>query len=215
MMGGMIPELKSSSKRIGQLYPVLLDYHGNIIDGQHRYSVDEGWRTIRLEHIRTEKDRLIARIISNTVRRSVPAKEKTELLAKLGEIYLNDGVEPGRIAYKIAEETGMSYTWVTRYLPDKFKNCVQSERRAGAVIRRRTGEDPKRCVISFELEEPPQGAVAIKAYGNTNFVNIMLEKQFYRKLEETAERLEITPDKLIYNAILLLMKNVGKEKHKS
>jgi ParB-like chromosome segregation protein Spo0J len=47
----MIPELKSSSKRIGQSYPVLLDYYGNIIDGEHRYSVDEGWRTIRLEHI--------------------------------------------------------------------------------------------------------------------------------------------------------------------
>ena len=90
-MGGMIPELKSSSKTIGQLYPVLLDYHGNIIDGQHRYGVDEGWRTMRLEHIRTEKDRLIAHIISNTVRRSVPRREKTELLAKLGEIYLNEG----------------------------------------------------------------------------------------------------------------------------
>jgi len=83
MRRGMISELKSSSKRVGQLYPVLLDYHGNIIDGQHRYSVDEGWRTMRLEHIRTEKDRLIARIISNTVRRTVPSREKTELLAKL------------------------------------------------------------------------------------------------------------------------------------
>jgi hypothetical protein len=126
----MIPELKSSSKRIGQLYPVLLDYHGNIIDGEHRYSVDEGWRTIRLEHIQTEKDRLIARIISNTIRRSVPAKEKTELLAKLGEIYLNEGVEPGRIANKITEETGMSYRWVAKYLPDRFKDRLQLERRA-------------------------------------------------------------------------------------
>lgn len=56
-----ISELKSSSERVGQLYPVLVDYHGNIIDGEHRYGADEGWRTIRLEHIRTEKDRLIAR----------------------------------------------------------------------------------------------------------------------------------------------------------
>jgi hypothetical protein len=86
--------LKFSSKRIGQLYPVLLDYHGNIIDGQHRYSVDGDWRTIRLEHIRTEKDCLIVRIISNTVRRSVPRREKTELLSKLDEIYVNEGVEP-------------------------------------------------------------------------------------------------------------------------
>jgi hypothetical protein len=59
--------LRLSSRRVGRLYPVLLDYRGNIIDGEHRYGVDEGWRTMRLEHIRTEKDRLIAHIISNTV----------------------------------------------------------------------------------------------------------------------------------------------------
>jgi hypothetical protein len=168
--------------------------------------VEKGWRTIRLEHIRTEKDRLIARIISNTVRRTVPSREKTMLLNRLGEIYLNEGVEPGKIAYKIAEETGMSHRWVVKYLPNKFKDSLQSER-AGSAARRATGEDPKRRAISFELEEPPKGAVAIKAYGNTNFVNVMLEKQFYKQLEEKAERLETTPDKLIYNAILLILKN--------
>jgi hypothetical protein len=210
MRSGMIPELKSSSKRIGQLYPILLDYDGNIIDGQHRYSMDKGWRTMRLEHIRTEKDRLIARIISNTVRRTVPSREKTELLGKLGEIYLSEGVEPGRIAYRIAEETGMSYRWAAKYLPEKFKESLQSERRSGAVARCATGDLKSRRAISFELEEPPQGAVAIKAYGNTNFVNIMLEKQFYKQLEEKAERLETTPDKLIYNAIRLILKNLSR-----
>jgi hypothetical protein len=65
----MIAELRSSSEGIGQRYPILVDHHGNIIDGEHSYGADEGWRTIRLDHIRTEKDRLIARIISNTVRR--------------------------------------------------------------------------------------------------------------------------------------------------
>jgi hypothetical protein len=142
---------------------------------------------MRLKHVRTEKGRLIARIISNTVRRSAPRREKTELLAKLGEMYVNEGVESGRIAYKIAEETGMSHRWVVKYLPNKFKDSLQSER-AGSAARRATAEDPKRRAISFKLEEPPKGAVAIKAYGNTNFVNIMLEKQFYRQLEEKAEK---------------------------
>lgn len=204
-MNGMSFELKSSSKAIGQLYPVLLDYHGNIIDGEHRYSVDKGWKTMRLEHIRTEKDRLI---ISNIIRRSVPRREKTELLAELGEIYLNEGVEIGRIAYKIEEETGMSYPWVAKYLPHKFKDCVQSERRLTRLYGVEPKKDPKRRAISFELEEPPKGAVAIKTYGNTNFVNIILEKQFYEQLEETARKLETTPDKLIYNAIRLILENL-------
>lgn len=50
---------------------------------EHRFNVDEKWR-VRLEHIKTEKDKLIARIVSNTVRRSVPSREKTELLERLG-----------------------------------------------------------------------------------------------------------------------------------
>jgi hypothetical protein len=117
------------------------------------------------------------------------------MLSMLGEIYLSEGVEQGKIAYKIAEKTGMSYPWVARYLPDKFKDFVQSERRTGAVIRRITSEDPKRRV-SFKLEEPPKDAVAIKAYGKTNFVNIMLEINFYKQLEETAKKVETPPDKL-------------------
>jgi hypothetical protein len=46
-------------------------------------------------------------------------------------------------------------------------------------------------------------------------VRIKIERQFYRQLEEKARKLETTPDKLIYNAILLLMKNVGKGKWKT
>jgi len=44
-------ELKSYAERIGQLYPILVDYFGNIIDGEHRFGVDEKWRRVRLEHI--------------------------------------------------------------------------------------------------------------------------------------------------------------------
>jgi hypothetical protein len=192
MMGRMIPELKSSSKRIGQLYPVLVDYHGNIIDGEHRYSVDEGWGTMRLEHIRTEKDRLIARIISNTVRRTVPRKEKTMLLAKLGEIYLNEGVEPGKIAYKIAEKTGMTCRWVTKYIPDKFKDPLQSKR-ASSAERCSAEKDPSVRTLLKELLRPPQreGALEIKKYANTHFVNVVVEKPFYEEFEKTSSKLGV------------------------
>jgi hypothetical protein len=32
--------------------------------------------------------------------------------------------------------------------------------------------------LCWTIEDPSKGAVAIKAHGNTNFVNIMLDKQF-------------------------------------
>ena len=191
-------ELKSSSKRIGQLYPILVDYRGNIIDGEHRFGVDEKWRTVRLEHIKTEKDRLVARIVSNTVRRSVSSKEKTELLSRLGEIHLNEGVEPGRIAYKIADETGMSYRWVAKYLPGRFKDSVKSEAR---VARYATNED--------KLTDPPKEKIlTVQKYGNTDFVNIFLEKAVYTKLERVAEKLGTTPDVIISNALLLALKRL-------
>lgn len=179
-------QLKSSSERVGQLYPILIDYYGNIIDGEHRFGVDGKWRRVRLEHIRTEKDRLIARIISNTVRRSVPRKEKTELLERLGEIHLSEGVEPGRIAHRIADETGMSYTWVMKYLPYRFKDSAQSERRTGLVTHRITR-------ILDEFLRPPkrEGALKIKNYANTNFVSLILEKGFYEEFERNSLELEV------------------------
>lgn len=189
-------ELKRSSERIGQLYPILVDYYGNIIDGEHRFGVDEKWTRVRLEHIQTAKDLLIARIISNTVRRRMPPKEKTELLERLGEIYLSEGVESGRIAHKIADETGMSYTWVMKYLPHKFKDNAQSERRTGSVTRRVTR-------ILDELLRPPKRreALKIKNYINTDFVSLILEKSFYEEFERNSLELGVSTELSVLKAL--------------
>jgi hypothetical protein len=56
----------------------------------------------------------------------------------------------------------------------------------------------------------------VKKYANTHFVNVMVEKPFYTKLEKAAEKLGTTPDVLINNALLLILKkleeSVGSEK---
>jgi len=65
----------------------------------------------------------------------------------------------------------------------------------------------------IQLEKPPEGLIEV--HENEDPVRIKIDRKFYRQLEKKAETLETTPDKLIYNAILLLMKNVGKEKHKT
>ena len=102
-----------------------------------------------------------------------------------------------KIAYKIADETGMSYQWVVKYLPDEFKDPLQSER-AKPALQRRARVD--------KLRDPPEEVLSVKSYANTEFVNIMMKKILYEKLEEKAKKLETTPDKLIYNAILLILK---------
>jgi len=192
-------ELKSSSERIGQLYPILIDYYGNIIDGEHRFSADQNWRKVRLENIKTEEHRLIARIISNSVRRTVSGLEKRDLLSRLGEIYISEGIEKGRIAYEIAEKTGMSHQWVLKYLPSKFKDHLQSERA-------RLSQPATRRRATTKLLEPHGEVLTIRNYANTEFVNLVMKKALYQKLEEKAKKLEITPIKLIYNTLLLILR---------
>jgi len=192
----VVSDLKASSERVGRLYPVLVDRHGNIIDGQHRLTADENWPKIKLETVETEEQRLLARLISNVCRRHVPAEEKTEILGRLGEIYLKKGVEPGKIAYKIAEKTGMSYRWVMKYLPEKYKEKPGlggpkdwEEFDERKVARRAT-------IFLEELLKPPrrEGALKVKKYANTHFVSLMLEKSFYEEFEKDSLELGVSTE---------------------
>ena len=78
--------------RIGQLYPVLLDVKGNIIDGKHRMEVDPNWKSVILPEVDTEEKRIIYSIIANLQRRKVPPEEKAELINSLAEIYNIQGL---------------------------------------------------------------------------------------------------------------------------
>ena len=99
----------------------------------------------------------------------------------LGEILLREGVEPGKIASKIAEETGMSYRWVMKHLPNRFKDRLQSERASSAA----------HCAagILTELLKPPKkrGSLIIKNCTNTDFISLILEKKFFEEFKEKDE----------------------------
>lgn len=204
-----ISELRASSKRVGRLYPILLDRHGDIIDGLHRFEADENWPKIVLENIGTVKEKLIARLIGNVCRRHVSAEEKSELLERLGEVYFNEGVESGKIAYEIAEETGMSYRWVMNYLPDKYKARpgLGGPSKALSLYKSKV---VRHATVKDELlfSDPKEQILTIKNYANTEFINIILEKRFYMRIEKIAEKLGTKPDIIINNMLLLTMKKL-------
>jgi len=211
-----ISELRASSKRVGRLYPILLDRYGNIIDGLHRFEADENWPKIALENIGTVKEKLIARLISNVCRRHVSAEEKSEMLERLGEVYFDEGIEPGKIAYEIAEETGMSYRWVMTYLPDKYKARPGLGGPSKVLSLYKSNERPQKskdaryATLEHELSlsNPQQKILTVKNYANTKFVNIVLEKRFYTKVEKIAEKLGTKPDIIINNTLLLALKKL-------
>ncbi|MEM2703937.1 MAG: hypothetical protein QXR45_12340 [Candidatus Bathyarchaeia archaeon] len=114
--------MRFSCERVGRLYPVLLDRHGNVVDGLHRLEADPNWPKVRLDHVESDEQRLVARLIDNVCRRSVSAEEKSRMLGELGELYVKAGVKPGaELARKISEVTGMSFRWVMMYLLDRLK----------------------------------------------------------------------------------------------
>jgi len=215
-----ISDLRLSSKTVGKLYPVLLDRAGNVIDGKHRLAADESWPKIKLEHVGCERERLLARLISNVCRRTVSSSEKSDTLARLGKIYLEAGERLGKLAYRIAEETGMSYRWVMKYLPDDLKarpglggpalfgsrdlyNC--KEKNDVCKITRSATIDLEKLVST-----PQEKTLVMRTYVNADFVSFTLEKKIYQDFERVAGNLGSTAETIIGNAMILILKEIEK-----
>ena len=125
-------DLKDSTKKIGQLYPVLKAADGEILDGCHRLDSDPNWKALVLENINTPEEKLIARLVANFHRRVVTAEEKAEWINGLAEIYMNNGLKvegtserspqarPNEIVKRISEVTGLSKRTVRHYLNSEF-----------------------------------------------------------------------------------------------
>lgn len=216
MKGRHISDLKESSQIVGKLYPVLVDRDGMVIDGLHRLAADPNWPKLRLNHISSEKENLLARIVSNVCRRAVSPKEKKEMLRELGKICLEEGEKPGKIAFRIAEMTGMSYTWVMKYLPDEYKARPGLGGPSRSFRLDKCGDffDKSQVTrrVTIDLPElfsaPRRNCVTMKTYANVNFVNLILNKKIYDNLERISERFGTTADNLISNAITLILKGL-------
>jgi hypothetical protein len=61
----------------------------------------------------------------------------------------------------------------------------------------------------IQLEEPPKGLIEI--HENEDPVRIKIDRKFYAKLEKAAEELGTTPDVLINNALLLILKRAKRK----
>lgn len=112
-----IPE---SERKIGQLYPILVDERGNIIDGLHRYDHSPKWDRKVVPWVKTRKDFLIARIHANLHRRSVPKKERVKQFRELADILFAEGVQKAKLASTIAELTRFNDDYVRQLLPKRL-----------------------------------------------------------------------------------------------
>ena len=126
-------DLKRSKDVVGPLVPVLKDKNGRLIDGLHRLYADKNWPTVTVPIHGVKSD--IARIVINVQRRQVPPEEKTKMLKDLAE---KTGWNPDQIA----EKTGMSVSWVRKYLPSKYKNKEMAKLANKKHVKRRKQSRP-------------------------------------------------------------------------
>ena len=190
---------------------MLLDKHGNVIDGKHRLAADADWPKMRLDHMESEEDRLVARLICNVCRRNVSAEEKSEILQELGELHVKAGLKPGKeLVSKISEETGMSCRWVMKYLPDNFKERPGVGGPSPVFdltnVKEKLYEGKAACRATLQLEvllaEPAERVLTVKKHANTDFVNVVLQRRFYANVEKLAENFGTTPDVIINNMLV-------------
>jgi hypothetical protein len=125
-------DLKKSKKTIGQLYPVLVDAAGKVIDGLHRQEADPNWRVEVHPEIDSDEKFLIARCVANWHRRAVSREEKEEWINGLAKIYKKQGLKisvgsehTNEIKNKVMEVTGLSEKTVGNYLSVEFKQEVR------------------------------------------------------------------------------------------
>jgi hypothetical protein len=181
-------DLKKSTKRIGQLYPVLKAADGEILDGCHRVESNPNWKTMVLQNVRTPEDKIIARLVANFHRRTVTAKEKAQWINQLAEIYRNNGLKvegdrekaqgANEIVRKICEVTGISWRTVLSYLNPCFK---QNGHRRLDSEQHRTYGDPEEIIFNSMKGRSPTWARGVIDRFKEDFKKELLKNPIFRK----------------------------------
>lgn len=112
--------LIESEKLIGQLYPVLIDEQGNVLDGQHRLKANPNWRKEVVKGIDSERKKAMVRLHANWHRQFA---RKEQILSELATV--TDWHETAPYAAFL----GCSIRTIQRYLPQKYKQRQRSAKR--------------------------------------------------------------------------------------
>jgi len=182
-------DLERSEKTVGQLYPVLRDARGRVIDGYHRLDVNPEWKSVTLYNVKSEEDRLIVSAHVNLGRREISRDEKVRIVNDLAEIYYQQGLRPdvikevigkndrknnvhfNEIKHKINEVLNgvITKSNIKNYLYPKYLNQEFSKRKKEYYRKRRENTS------AYDLLLSSHGTQLRKTYGDDFFDRLKKE----------------------------------------
>jgi site-specific DNA-cytosine methylase len=105
-------ELEKSRKEVGEIFPVLKDQHGNVIDGLHRKEANPSWRE-EIVRVESPLHALKIRVHSNMVRRDIKEVEKQSWIMDARKL-LNPSNPMQPSQEEVAKALGLSWHQVQR-----------------------------------------------------------------------------------------------------
>lgn len=187
-------DLMKSKLQIGELYPLLEDAKGNMIDGHHRERADSTWTRKKLEQIDTEAKLWLARIAANTHRREIPRKERIVQMSELAKCLIRDeGVSKERLVDVLVELTTFSKGYIYRILPDEFKRRPFTKAKE-ELEPLRTGMTPEEVLKRYTKRQDDEFLVmqlVVYSALKTNQAKKIVDKWKRGKVERTKKEKEL------------------------
>lgn len=151
-----LEELRKSKDTVGQIFPVIKDQNGKILDGFHRKRIDPDWKET-IVNVKDDLEALLIRVHSNVLRRKVDEKEKQEWVKEARRILQTKDLEGTQ--EEIAKALGMSQRWVSNYdlepiQHQEHKKVAERATFHGYNVWGFQNEDWRKNIVKGEPEQP-------------------------------------------------------------
>ncbi|MEM2512697.1 MAG: hypothetical protein QXU81_00030 [Candidatus Bathyarchaeia archaeon] len=179
----IVDALKESRSKLGEIYPILIDYDGEILSGSHRKAA--GWTKIERIDSREIAEKLklplqMAKLLikmHTNIQRKPTIDETRELLLDMAECLEKSGVPTENVSVELAKYVPYSRDYIRDLLPEKYKLPHKVE----------AGKKTKETLKS-KKEQETAGMIPAKE-------SLVFEKeQETTPVETPSEDIEVSPD---------------------
>jgi len=159
--------LKRSMQKVGQLYPVLVNQDGKILDGNHR-SAELANPEKKTVETKNRYEELMVRGNAH-YRRRVPQEETRQLVIEMANEAVKLGTPKNEVAKKLFEDLPYSEGYILELLPSEFKDTKKVESGLASGVARSV----QIVEHTVKTQDMPICEVHGTASSDTDFVTIL------------------------------------------